>query len=98
MSKPVIIKLSSPVQFGRDAEPITELTLKPTARAFKEFTLPMKDDGTVMFQPYELAKVGLKLAGHPAPVLDLMDPADMMEVAAAVANFLGTPLKTGTTP
>ena len=98
MAAPVTIKLSTPVQFGKDSEPIAELVLKPTARAFRELTLPIKDDGTVLFQPYELAKIGLKLAGQPAPVLDLMDVADMMEVATAVMGFLDPSRRTGTGP
>ena len=98
MAASVTIRLSTPVQFGNDSEPISELVLKPTARAFRELTLPIKDDGTVLFQPYELAKIGLKLAGQPAPVLDLMDVADMMEVATAVMGFLDPSRRTGTGP
>lgn len=95
---PVTIALRTPVQFGRDAEPIAELTIKPNARAFRDFSLPMREDGTILFQPYELAKVGIKLAGHPTAVLDLMDPADMWEVAQAVMGFTVPGLKTGSTP
>lgn len=98
MATPITIVLSTPVQFGKDAEPICELVLKPTARSFREVTIPIKDDGTVLFQPYELAKVGVKLAGHPAAVLDLMDVVDMMEVAVAVMGFLSPSQRTGTAP
>lgn len=98
MGAPTIIKLRVPVQFGRDAEPIAELELKPAAKHFREFTLPMKEDGTVMYQPYELAKVGLRMAGHPPAVLDLMHPADMNTVAGVVMGFLGVGPGTGSEP
>lgn len=87
MAAPVTLTLRAPVQFGKDSEPISELVLKPSAKAFRDFALPMQGDGTILFQPYELAKVGLRLAGQPAPVLDMLDPADMWELAQAVLGF-----------
>ncbi len=98
MSAPITIRLSTPVQFGKDAEPIAELVLKPTARAFRDVTLPMNEDGTTHFRPYELALAGVKMAGYPAPFLDMMDPADMMEVATTVMGFLVPSQRTGSTP
>lgn len=98
MASQVTIKLSTPIQFGKDAEPIVELVLKATPRAFRELQLPITEDGTTLFRPYELAKVGLKMAGQPAPILDLMDIADMMEVATAVMGFLIPSQKTGSAP
>lgn len=82
------LRLHVPIQFGENAPPIEELTFALNARAFRDFALPMREDGTIMFQPYELAKVGLRMAGQPAPVLDRLDPADMMEVAERVMGFL----------
>lgn len=97
MAAPVTVRLREPVQFGRDAEPITELVLKPTARHFRDFTLPMKEDGTMLYQPYPLALIGMKMAGHPAAVLDLMHPADMSEVARVVMGFIEPGQGTGST-
>ena len=94
----ITIKLSTPVQLGENSEPITELVLKPTARAFRDFSLATKGDGGAVFQLYELAKIGMRMASQPAPLLDKMDPADMMELAGAVMGFLGTPLTIGSTP
>lgn len=98
MAKTVTLKLQEPVQFGKDAEPIAELVLKPTARAFRDFSLPMREDGTVIYQPYPLALVGMRMAGHPAAVLDLMCPEDMAEVARVVMGFIGTGPATGPEP
>ena len=88
MAQPVVIKLKTPVQFGKDAEPVGELVLKPTAKHFRDFTLHMTSDGTVLYQPYPLALVGLRMAGHPSAFLDLMDPVDMSEVARVVMGFI----------
>lgn len=95
MGDATVIKMRVPVPMGQDAEPLTELELKPAAKHFREFSLPMRDDGTVIYQPYELAKVGLRMAGHPASVLDRMHPADMNAVAGAVMGFLGAGPATG---
>lgn len=91
-----IIALRVPVQLGEQGELVRELTLKPSARAFRDFSMPLKDDGTILFQPYALAAVGVKLAGQPPAFLDRMDPADMVEVAQAVMGFIGAGLGTGT--
>lgn len=85
------IALRRPVQRGKD-ETITRLVLRPATKHFRTLTLPMKGEGenaTIDFQPYHLAKVGLRMAGQPDDVLDRMHPADMMEVATTVLGFLG---------
>lgn len=83
---PVVVKLCAPVQFGKDR--ITELVLKPNARAFKDLTLPMTQEGKVDYQPYPLAACGVRMAGHPNAVLDKLHPRDLNEVAQAVLGFL----------
>lgn len=80
------LTLSQPIEFGKD-NLISELDLKPTARAFKEFALPMKPDGGFLFQPYDLAVVGMKMAGHPAALADKLSVEDMNEIAQAVIGF-----------
>jgi len=88
--EPLTIKLRVPIQFGKDTL-IDELVMKPNARAFKDFTIPMGQDGAISYQPYKLALVGLKMAGHIAAapnLVDKMDPRDMNEVAQAVLGFL----------
>lgn len=80
------LKLRDPVQFG--SELIEELVFKPSARAFKEFSLPMDQRGKIDYQPYALAQVGIKMAGHPAAVVDKLSVRDMNEVAQAVLGFL----------
>ena len=93
MSEAVVVKLRTPVQFGE--EMIEELTLKPNSQAFRNFGLPMKEDGTIVFQPYALARVGVRMAGQPNAVLDKLDPADMWEVAQRVLGFTVPGLETG---
>ena len=101
MAEPVTVKLLTEVQLTKKTgepigEPITELSLKPTAKAFRDFKLSMRPDGGFDFAPYDLATIGVKLAGHPVPVVvDLLDPADMMELATVVLGFFGSALPTG---
>lgn len=90
----VTIRLLEPIEFGKDT--IEEMTLKPTARSFKEFSLPVKEDGTMLYEPYKLASVGVRMAGHPNAVADKLGIDDMNEIAQAVLSFLGRGLKTGT--
>jgi hypothetical protein len=88
------------VPFGKE-QVIEELVLKPNSRAFKDYELPMREDGTVLFQPYALAVVGLKMAGHiagAAQIVDRLCVADMMAVSHAVMGFFGPGLTTGSTP
>jgi hypothetical protein len=94
---PVTIKLREPVQFGKKSEPVTELVLKPTARACRDLTLPMTGEGKIDYQPYKLALAGLGMAGVAggAAFVDLMHVADMNEVALAVMGFLNPAPTTG---
>ena len=80
------LTLRVPVEFG--SETISELTFKLNAQAFRNFGLPMQADGTIIFQPYELAKVGIRMAGQPPALLDRLDPADLWEVAQRVLGFI----------
>ncbi len=97
MSRSVTVKLRVPVEFGKDAAAIEELVLKPTARAFKEFSLPMKEDGTILFEPYKLASVGVRMAGLPNAVVDKLDVEDMVEIAQEVMTFFAPSQTTGNT-
>lgn len=94
----IIFKLRHPVEFGKDSEPVSELALKRSARAFKEFSLPMQGNGSACYQPYALAQVGVRMGGKADPFLDKMDPEDMQALAQVVLGFLGLGLGTGDTP
>jgi hypothetical protein len=83
---PVTIKLLDPFQWG-DSETVAELTLTPTPRAFKDVGLLMKADGSILFQPYPLAQVGMKLAGRPSVAVDKLSVRDMNALATAVLGF-----------
>lgn len=96
MSAPTTYTLKEPIQFG--SQPITELVLKPTAKAFRGFSLPMTEDGRVFFQPYELAEVAVRMAGHPAVVTEMLSAEDMAAVAGIVMGFLEPGPGTGSTP
>jgi hypothetical protein len=87
MAAPVIIKLTEPVEFGSTM--IETLELKPTGRAMRGLTLPM-EKGKLDYQPWPLAVVGLKMAGHVATaetIADRLSPADLTEVANTVLGF-----------
>lgn len=84
--EPVTIVLRCPAQFGK--EEIRELVLRPSSRALKEFALPMDPGGKIDYQPYACAIVGVRMAGHPAALVDKLDPRDLNEVGQTVLAFL----------
>lgn len=83
---PITIKLEVPVILGE--ENVEQLVLKPTARAFKELSVPMSGDGKMFYEPYALANVGVRMAGQTTALVDKLDPADMSAIAQAVLGFL----------
>lgn len=94
----VTVKLSEPIAWGKD-EVVEELVLKPTSRAFREFSLPMSGDGKLDYQPYSCAKVGVRMAGKPDAFVDKLSVSDMLEVAQVVIGFFGgSTAKTGSEP
>lgn len=95
MAAPVTMRLREPVQFGRDADPISELVLRPVAKHFRDLSIKTGADGSLDYEPYKLALVGMRMAGQPTAVLDLMHPADMSEVARLVMGFIEPGQPTG---
>ena len=93
----VTVQLKHPVALG--SETIEELILKPNMRLFKDVSLEI-GNGTMKFNPYALACVGVQLAGRPAAtaLVDKMHPSDAMEVAQAVIGFLSPAQTTGSEP
>lgn len=93
------VDLRVPFEFGKEADGkarlVEQLVLRPSSRAFREYSLPIREDGTTLYQPYDLAKVGMQMAGFPAAIVDKLDMLDMMEVAQKVMGFIGHGLKTG---
>lgn len=92
------ITLRHPVRFG--SEVIEKLTLRPLAKHLRDFALPMKGEGEnaiILFQPYELAKAGLKMAdvAGAQTVLDKLHVADMWELAQVVFGFINGGPATG---
>lgn len=89
----VTIVLRRPVQFGKALEPVERITLEPTGGALRDLDLMVSSDADLpMFHAdlFELAKVGMRMGrvhGDVA-VLDLMHPADVMEVASTVLGFI----------
>lgn len=74
---------------------VQELDLKWSPAAFRDYALPMREDGTILFQPYALAEIGVKLAGKPRIMVDKLGPEDFMELAQKVMSFFGTGPTTG---
>lgn len=97
MAASVKVKLTEPVQFGKD-ELIEELELKPLSRHFREFSLPMTGDGKIDYQPYKLAQVGVQMAGKPSMFVDKLSVIDMVAVAQEVLGFFVPSQPTGPTP
>lgn len=93
MGSSVTVKLSVPVQWGK--ETIESLEIKPTARAFRDFSIPMTENGKIDYQPYQLAKVGLLCAGKVESIVDKLEVADMVKVAQVVLGFIGDGPKDG---
>jgi len=91
---PVVIELQCPVEMAKD-EVITTLTLKPSARHFRDVSIVSNPDQSFVFEPYKLALVGAKMAGQTAVLVDKLHPADMMEVSTAVLGFIGSGRGTG---
>jgi hypothetical protein len=92
----ITLKLHTPIQLG--SELLEELSVKWTARAMKGFSLPLTADGGVLFQPYELARVGVQMAGQPSVLLDKLAGPDIMALAQVVMSFFGDALTTGSAP
>lgn len=87
------ITLRRPVEFGKNAEPVTELALKPNGGALRDLELQMGAKGELqvfVVKPHELCRVGLRMAGvaGDAKFVDMMDPRDIWEVANAVSGFI----------
>ena len=97
MAATVTVQLKHPVKWG-DTEVVESLELKRTARAMKGFVLPMKGDGTINFEPYACAQVGIRMAGRPDALLDMLDPEDAMELSNVVMGFFVPGRATGSTP
>lgn len=79
--------LKTPVKFG--SEEISELEVKPTGRALRDFTLPMSE-GKVDYQPHVLAVVGLKMSGKligADKIADEMTVEDLNGLAKIVMSF-----------
>lgn len=83
---PITIKLETPVELGEEI--VQELVLKPTARAFREFSVPMTGDGKMFYEPHALATVGVRMAGKTTALVDKLDPGDMNRIAQEVLGFL----------
>jgi hypothetical protein len=91
--EPVTVTLNYPIQFGQEL--VEELTIRATAKAFRNFEVQGTQDGRMVFKPYELAILGLAMAGKPRAMVDLMDPSDMQEVATIVLGFIENGRATG---
>jgi hypothetical protein len=86
---PVKVQLTAPIDFGEG--PVSELELKPMMRAFKDASIIVGPEGT-KFDPYQLAIVGLKMAGHfvgATKFVDKLHPRDAVKLSEAVTGFLG---------
>ena len=87
---PKVLKLRKPLQLTKETA-IDELELTPRARAFKGHSLVVRSDGAMELNHYDLAVLGLKLAGHTATatrLVDELDARDMKDLAELALSFL----------
>jgi hypothetical protein len=100
MGAPITVKLREPISFGK--ETIEELAIKFNGRAMRDLKIPLTAEGGMIFEPYPLTVVGMKMAGHIAnaeALADrLTDGQDMTEIAQVIFSFLGGSQTTGSTP
>lgn len=89
-------KLLHPVQFG--SETITELELKPVAKAFKGYKQKVDSEGNTEFDMYASALIAVRMSGRPDAVADLLHPADMAALAGEALGFFASGLPTGNGP
>lgn len=97
---PSSYRLRFPVQFG--SERIEELTLKANGRAMQGFKVQFQakgdDEGGVVLEPYRFAELGLRLAGKPRAILDMMHPCDQFGLGTVTLGFFTHGPPTGKTP
>lgn len=87
------IKLRRPVQFGKTLDPVESITMEPTGSALRDLDMLVSQEGDFALmnaEITELAKVGVRMGKVPGDmaIVDLMHPADVMEVAQAVLGFI----------
>ncbi len=88
--------LVHPVELGK--ENITELVLKPTGGAFRNFKQRGNADGTVEVCHYDNAVVAVRMSGRPDVLVDRLHPEDMMALSGLAMSFFGSGQKTETSP
>lgn len=84
------LKLRKPLQVTKETA-LDELVLEPKARAFKGHALIVNTDGSMKLDHYDLAILGLKLAGNFATahvLVDQLDVRDMKELGELALGFL----------
>lgn len=94
--EPVKYVLEYPVQFG--AELVTELTLTPSAGAFRGFKMVADASGKAEIDPHAAAVVAVRMAGRPDIFADKLDPSDMIALGGLAQGFFASGRKTETSP
>lgn len=94
-SLPDSYTLKFPVTFG--TETIETLSLRPSGLAMRGFKVETRADGGVVFEQYRFAELGLKLAGKPRPIVDLMHPCDQFGLGMVAMGFFVSGPTTGRT-
>lgn len=95
--EPVKYTLEYPVQFG--SELVTELTLTPTAGAFRGFRQAVdQTTGKVELDYHAAAVVAVRMAGRPDVFADKLDPSDMLALGGLAQSFFVSGRQTQTSP
>lgn len=95
--EPVTYTLEYPVQFGKEL--VTELTLTPSAGAFRGFKQTAATNGTMLEVDYHAgALVAVRMAGRPDVFADKLDPYDMVALSGLAQSFFASGRQTQTSP
>jgi len=81
-----IYKLAHPVDFGK--EQITEIEMKPTGKAMRDFKMRIHSDESIEIEPFRLAELGLTMAGKPRVIAEMMHPEDVTALGIAAMAFI----------
>lgn len=92
---PDTYRLAYPVKWGEQL--IETLTLRANGRAMQGVKILVRDEA-IEFEPYRFAELGLKLAGQPRAIVDMMHPRDQTGLGMVALGFIAPGLGTGSRP
>lgn len=80
------LALQKPVEFAKAT--VESLKLRFNAGALRGFSIEMKADGSIVYEPHRLAELGIKLCGQSSPLLGHLSREDFHALAQAAMLFV----------